>query len=571
MIADMKRFVKYIALIPCLAMVFNACDVLDLNPTDKYSEEVVWGTENSVDSYVVGFYAFLKDATEIAHSNMVNFTDAYTDIFKSSSWDQHNHTYNRVLLQETMFSESDAGSFACWSDCYSEIKQDNEFLRDAQKYINKFGEEFINIRMAEIRVVRAYAYFKLMRVYGYNDAKYGAIENGGVVLRKALDGPADNNKPRSSWADSWQFIIDELNDAAELLPETWGGTKRLTKAAAYALLTRVGLYAERWDVVIDATGKCKELGCALTSDYSKLFSNSSNSEHIFAVDFLSNRLTHRADMFFRPVGDSKYHNDNTIFGAMCPTSELVDSYEMADGTEFSWEVHGEDPYSGREPRFYASILYNGARWEGRTIETFEGGADGIGKFQTNGTAGRTTTGYYFKKYITENDNSWETGGSSHFAPFIRYAEVLLNYAEALAEQNWSENKTLALDALNEVRNRVSLPAKSASSLEEFRTILRKERMIELAGEGFRYWDIRRWRIGEEVIHGQQAHGCRITRIGGEETQNPDAPALEYTYEYEQIPIDAGLTRIFLDRYYSFSIPIVERSNNTELGQNNPGW
>ena len=101
----MKRLVKYIVLTLGLAITFNSCDVLDLMPTDKYSEEIVWGSESAIDSYVVGFYAFIKEATEIAHSNMTNFTDAYTDIMKSSSWDQHNHTYNRVLLQETMFSE----------------------------------------------------------------------------------------------------------------------------------------------------------------------------------------------------------------------------------------------------------------------------------------------------------------------------------------------------------------------------------------------------------------------------------------------------------------------------------
>ena len=84
-------------------------------------------------------------------------------------------------------------------------------------------------------------------------------------------------------------------------------------------------------------------------------------------------------------------------------------------------------------------------------------------------------------------------------------------------------------------------------------------MVELAGEGFRYWDIRRWRIGEEVIHGQQAHGCKIT-VDAE--GNPS---------YSQVAVDAGMTRIFLDRYYSFSIPIVERSNNTAFGANNPGW
>lgn len=564
----MKRFINNIVLILFFATAFNACDVLDLKPTDKYSEEIVWGSKDAIDSYVVGFYAFMKDATEIAHSNMTNFTDAYTDIMKSSSWDQHNHTYNRVLLQETMFDETSAGSFECWSDCYNEIKQDNEFLRDAPKYISKYGEEFINVRMAEIRVVRAYAYFKLMRVYGYNDTKYNAIQNGGVVLRSSLDGPQENDKPRSNWADSWQFIIDDLTYAAETLPETWGGTKRFTKAVAYALLTRVGLYAERWDVVIEAAKKCEELGCTLAQDYAKLFSDSSNPEHIFAVDFLTNKMTHRADMFFRPIGDSKYHSNNTIFGAICPTSELVDSYEMADGSEFSWEKHGSVPYVNREPRFYASILYDGARWEGRTIETHEGGEDGIGKFQTNGTAGTTTTGYYFRKFITEGDYTWETNGSAHFATFIRYAEVLLNYAEALAEQDWSANSALALEALNKVRTRVNLPEKSASSIDEFRAILRKERMIELAGEGFRYWDIRRWRIGEEVIHGKQAHGCKITV---EDPAPTDPPTGIINIKYEQIPVDAGLERIFLDRYYSFSIPIVERSNNTAFGENNPGW
>ena len=134
----------------------------------------------------------------------------------------------------------------------------------------------------------------------------------------------------------------------------------------------------------------------------------------------------------------------------------------------------------------------------------------------------------------------------------------MNYSEALAEQNWGANSEAALAALNKVRARVNLPAKTATSLEEFRTILRKERMVELAGEGFRYWDIRRWRIGEEVIHGKQAHGCKIA-------------VQDSGLKYEQVPVDAGMTRIFLERYYSFSIPIVERSNNTALGANNPGW
>lgn len=551
----MRYLNKYIIALSSLCIFATSCDVLDLKPTDRYSQDVVWGSEKSIDSYVVGFYSFMKESTEIY--NLENFTDAYTDIIKSSSWDQYNHSFNKVLLLETAFSDTDAGAFDCWYSCYEEIRQDNEFLRDAPKYVGRFGEEFINTRMAEIRLVRAYAYFKLMRVYGYNDEKLSQIEKGGVIIRESLDGPNENNKARSSWRETWDFILEDIRYAAEHLPESWGGTKRFTKASAYAIMSRVALYAEDWDTVIEAANKCEELGCSLSESYDDIFKSASNKEHLFAIDFLSNRITHRCDVFFRPVGDSKYHSNMSIYGAFAPTSELVDAYEMADGSEFSWSGN-DTPYEGREPRFYATILYNGATWEGRQLETYEGGADGIGSFRTSGAAGRTTTGYYLKKYITENDLVWETSGSSHFAPFIRYAEVILNKAEALAEKDWGANKDNALKLLNSIRERVDLPEKSANTLEEFRQILQKERMIEFAGEGLRYWDLRRWRIAEEVINGKSAHGCQITKTG-------DA------FTYKQVEVDAGLKRVFFERYYSYSIPIVERSNNTSLGMNNPGW
>ena len=553
----MKKIIKYIVLFFGLATTFSACNVLDLDPTDRFSESVVWNSEESVDTYVIGFYGFMKEATEI--NDLLHYNDAFSDIIKSSSWNQYNHFYNVSLLQESTFNDIDAGAFECWKDCYAEIRQDNEFLRDAAKYAEKFGDEFMNARIAEIKVVRAYAYFKLMRVYGCK-----TIEKGGVVPRLVLEGPEANDKPRTTWAESWQIIIDDLTFAAEHLPVSWGSQRRFTKAAAYAFLTRAGLYAERWDVVIAAAEKCKELGCRLSPDYEKVFTNIDNPENIFAVNYVAGKMTHRADVFFRPIGDSPHHSNAGLYGGFGPTSELVDSYEMADGSEFSWKEHGENPYVGREPRFYATILYNGCRWEGRNLETYVGGADGIRPFTVSGAAGSTTTGYYLKKYITEGDDVWEKNGSYHFFPFIRYAEVLLNYAEALAEQDWSGNSAKALSALNEVRQRVGLPDREASSLKEFREMLRHERMVELAGEGFRYWDLRRWGIAQEVIHGQVAHGCKITKTSAEGVE----PA---TFKYEQISVDADRTRTFYDRFYAFSIPIVERSNNKLLGPNNPGW
>ena len=494
----MNRIFKKIAF-PLLAVLpLSGCNVLDISPTDRFSADIVWSSKESVDQYVIGFYAFLKESADVNTSvtgysgDLALFSDAYSDIVKSGSWDQYGHSFNRALLEVSFFNSTDAGSLACWSGdngCYNKIRRQNEFLRDAPGYADEFGEDFINQRMAEVRFIRAFAYYRLIRVYG------------GVVLRTELDGPEQNDKPRSTEADSWKQVIDDLKYAATYLPDQPVQSGRLSKAAAYAMLTRVGLYygrfdPEGWSIAIDAANEC-----------------------------------------------ARY------------------SYEMADGSEFSWNVNGDDPYSGREPRFYATILYNGAEWEGREIETYEGGADGIISFPHNtGASGTTITGYYMKKWLTEGSTDWIINGSTHFYVMLRYGEVLLNKAEALAQQNWAENSEEALQCLNDIRARVGLPARSATSLDEFMELLRQERKVELAGEGFRYWDLRRWRMAEDVIQNQQAHGCWITK-------DPD----DGTLSYSQVEVDGGKTRVFLERYYAFSIPEVERSNNALLGENNKGW
>jgi len=138
---------------------------------------------------------------------------------------------------------------------------------------------------------------------------------------------------------------------------------------------------------------------------------------------------------------------------------------------------------------------------------------------------------------------------------------LLNKAEAYAEQDYLRNRDLALGALNEVRSRVKLPAKTATDApdkEAFMTLLRKERCVELAGEGFRYWDLRRWRMAEGIIHDQNVHGVRIVK-------NADN-----TYTYNRVACDGGSTRIFLEKYYYLSVPASEIANNI-LCKDNWGW
>lgn len=556
----MKRTILKIASILTAAVSICSCKwadgILDLDPTDRYSVASVWSTESSADLYLLGLYNFLKENSGNVgcNSNLTAVWDAYSDILKSNSWNQYNHPYNSAFLQGDSFNSESAGVFECWSDCYTRIRRCNEFLRDCPVYGAKFGEEFVQSRMAEMKFIRAFAHFKLMMVYGK------------CIIRDAVDGPEQNDKALASADDAWDFIISDLTDAGEHIADGLP-RGRVSKAAAWALLSRVALFAERWDTAIEAADKCKECGGVLDPKYTSVFNNINSPELLLPIEFAQNKLSHRGDVFFRPSGDGQYHNNATVYAVFGPTSEYVDRFEMADGQPFSWSVNGKDPYTGRDPRFYASILYNGAKWEGRTIETFKGGEDGIAVFDIGGAAGSTVTGYYLKKFINEGEEGWEKYGSSHYAIFIRYAEVLLNKAEALANQGHFAE---AYDALNEVRERAGMPKKSGSDMETFMKDLENEKIVELGGEGLRFWDLRRWRTAvvelepeKSIIDGKNFHGCEITK-------NPDN-----TYSYKQISCDGdGKTHFFAVKYYAFNIPVSEFSNNKALDKEkdtNFGW
>ena len=541
------------------ALCGTSCsDVIDLNPGDRFSPATVWSSTTTVDSYVLGLYSIFSSSCEFYGTGSPNLTDAYSDILKSGSWDQYNHSYNRSLFQESAFNSTSAGAFECWSTHYERIRRENEFLRDAPKYREKFGEKWMDTRIAEVRFCRAYAYYLLCRVYG------------GVILRTEVDGPEQNDKARSTEADCWDFIIEELKDLAPQLPQgnktengdNWDDANygRATQQAAYGLLSRVALFAERWDVAAQAARDVEKCGGALDlTGYANVFNGDlkSNKEILFGVDFEQDVITHRYDAYVRPSGDAKALGTSALYSVFFPTSELADSYEMADGTPFSWETHGSDPYTGRDPRFYATILYYGASWMGRTIESYVGGADGFKEYENSKSANTTVTGYYLRKYLKDGDKSWITAYSAQTCILIRYAEVLLNKAEALAELSWEQNSVEALQALNDVRGRVGLPSRQTASKEEFMEFVRHERMVELAGEGFRYWDLRRWRLAEEVINGKNVHGVKITKT-------------DSGFNYEHVDADNGNKRIFYDRYYHFAIPESERSKNP-LCDNNQGW
>ena len=460
------------------------------------------------------------------------------------------------MIWTSEFTTDKTSILDCWDEVYTRVKRYNEWFANLEKYRSNFNDpNWLAIREAETHFLRAWSYWYLARVWG------------GVVIRDSLDGPNENDKPISTEAETWQFIIDELQTAAPALPVAWPDNwrGRVTRAAAYGFLSRVALYAKQWDVAVEAANQCALAGGDLDPVFSNIFKDERSVENLFIVEFftsnIAGNLTVMTDEMFRPKGDEFYHNagGRTILSWLVPTAELADEFEMADGTPFSWTTHGANPYAGRDPRFYDTILYNGAPWEGRTIETYVGGADGYKKFDKSEIA-TTVTGYYLKKFIVEDDHAWDTYGSGRFEILLRYGEVLLNKAEALAQDNWDANKTAALAALNQLRTVRGMPSKTAATLDDFMALIEHERMVELAGEGFRFWDLRRWRRAVAVLDNKSVHGVRITKNGDD------------SFTYQEEDADAGEKRHFFEKYYAFSIPQSERSRNGSIGgYNNPGW
>ena len=226
---------------------------------------------------------------------------------------------------------------------------------------------------------------------------------------------------------------------------------------------------------------------------------------------------------------------------------------MTNGKDFDWEqiAPGQNPYEGRDPRFYKTVLCNGDTWMNSTIQSYEGGKDGAG------TAGATTTGYYLKKYMNETVSlapSNEKKKPHHFIIF-RYAEILLNYAEAMdawkdADYTDNDHPLSARTALNQVRAAADMPA-IATSGDAFTESVRRERRVELAFEDHRFWDIRRWKIGDKT---KAIYCIKIIMENG-------SPV----YKKELLE-----TRNWDDKMYLYPIPQAEYYKNPNLGQNT-GW
>jgi hypothetical protein len=261
-----------------------------------------------------------------------------------------------------------------------------------------------------------------------------------------------------------------------------------------------------------------------------------------------------------PIG---YSSPATSLGLTSPTQDFVDAFPTntglditATGTNYSATA----PYTNRDPRLDASVFYNGMTWLSRPVQTFTGGLDRPG-----GSAVQTRTGYYLRKFTGNFATGTTYSNTSHNFPIFRYAEVLLNAAEALNELG---NTPDALARIIAIRTRSGIAPGTNSrygvptglSQADARTLIRNERRIELGFEEHRFWDLRRWKTAENVLSGP-LYGVQITRSGAGTTASP------YTYSYARQQVS---TMTWQPRLYYMPLPYDETTKNLNLLQN-PGW
>jgi hypothetical protein len=482
-------------------------------------------------------------------------------------------TLNRGLYHDHSNTASLNDMRDVWARMYAGIAITNKMLGRIGTVPS--GSIFPATRVeGEMRFLRAFFYFELIKRFG-----------GVPILDREYGVNDDINFPRKSYDECVAFMIADLDKALPLLGNdadySASNYGRATKGAALALKSRALLYAasalnnpsgdkQKWKVAADASKAVMDLNqYSLQSTYDNILNAATSSEYIM----IKIRGPRAIDGIFADYAMSP--GSGGAQGQMNPTQNHVDMYEAvkkdASGKIISAALITDpasgytlqNPYANRDPRFYANILYNTAPWQGKQIETWSqtaaNGTVTYGKDYNASNITYTATRYYCKKYWPEV--YVRLGGTSGTTLlnyiYFRYAEVLLNYAEA---QNEYDGAGAAVyDAVNQVRLRVGMPGLPAGlDQTKMREAIRHERAVELAFEDHRWYDIMRWKIGPDVI-AKPMYGMNVTK-------NSNG-----SYTYAPVLLGNNFQKVYLDFMHRYPIPKQEIYKSKGVLVQNPGW
>ena len=597
----MKRIITVMIVATVFSQLLSCKKELDILPVDQFSEVTVWNDPALIQTFVKNIYSGVPHGfgcimiASMADESMYNADFGSSNVTKS-------------LVNPSDLSIFDAGFWASnlkqysWTTEYKYVRATNVFFDkiDAAPIDDATKNEL----KGETHFLRAYIYYNLLSFFG-----------GVPVITKAYTLSDDFLVARNTYEETVNFITSELDAAAGLLPVIQSDKGRATKGAALALKSRVLLTAAgdfansdaswagsfgdkalvgfvggdrtaRWQAAKDAAKAVIDMASAAgyglympspasaeeaTKNYSDIFLKQETTEDIYFKYF-----TTKVDQNWDGYNPGLYNNPNGYhgWGSNTPTQQFIDKFEMNDGTAFNWSnpTEAAAPYVNRDPRFYSTVQYDGAKWRQRPADVIARDPDGIiqtsNREKWNGTSADiipgldtrkspfedwngTYTGYFLRKFV---DPTVDAQFNKQTQPwrYIRYTEILLNYAEAclgLGEED--EAKTY----LNMIRKRAFMPdiTETGTALV---TRYRNERTIELAYEGQHYFDVRRWLVADQAY--TNAMGIDILY-----PLNPD----HVTYAPPVYTVKSIQDRAWNQRFYLFPIQVDELNRNKDLKQN----
>jgi len=596
----MKK-IKFLSFLAISVLLISSCnhEFLNTEPSTEFSELTVWNDPALVETFINQMY-FRLDEPLTDGRMKANYVDEahYRGNSNARNFNRSNITVDNIPGWTT-------NRYRSWADMYKSIRYCNIFFANVDKV--PFSPSLVDGKTLKDRMTGEVHFLRAMLYHNL------ACDYGGVPLITNVFSLEDEFAvPRNTYAECIDFIVGECDKAASMLPDKNSGVNngRATKGAALALKSRVLLYAasdlhnkytfqgyanpeligytsgtqaERWLKAKNAAKAVISLnlyglnkanpapGENVADNYAGVFLSKQTEEDIF-IKFFTTAMGQRWGLYTSPNG---YHG----WGTNAPIGNLVNDYEMADGTKFSWSnpQHAAEPYKNREPRFYATIFHDGAPWRVRPDDVK--GIDPKNKIQTGvwqiwdqnankmvevyGVDTRKSpiedwngsyTGYYCRKYIDPNNDAQYVSQSITWR-FIRYAEVLLNYAEACIELGEDAE---ARTYLNMVRKRAGLPGLTESG-NDLRERYRNERRIELAFEEHRFYDVRRWLIGPKAYVNALASNV-IYKLNPDKTTATTPTVTHTVYE----------TYSWNNKAYFLPILRDEMNKNNKLIQN-PGY
>lgn len=591
-----------------IALLMSSCkkDFLETKPLSEISQLDVWSDPTLTETFVNGIYNRLEEP-------LIKYSRS---IYVDESQRRANQTvldFNNCLLtpdQIPGWTSGNADPYMLWKPLYASIRSCNLFfdnlksIPDDNTLID--GKTLKERLTGEVHFLRAWFYFNLANLYG-----------GVPIINKVYQLSDSFAVPRNSYADCIKFIVADCDSAAGLLPQTQSGNNkgRATEGAALSLKSRVLLFAAsdlhntavfpgysnpeligytdgdrntRWQAAKDAAKAVIDLGLyslykanpapgdSVSLNFVNMRLSQDNEEDIFVKYYIPTTIVTFQNMWLLN-GPNGYHAQ----GNNTPIGNMVDAYEMADGTPFDWNnpTEASEPYKNRDPRFYADILYEGARWARRPSDVI--GIDPVGIIQVgkwtkwnsatgapvdvygldtpNGpieTNNSSATGYYCRKFLDPAlTGPYETNIQPYTYRYIRYAEILLNYAEAcMGLGQDAEARTY----INMVRERAGMPdiTESGAALV---ARYRNERRVEFYNEDKRFFDVRRWVIGPDAY-------TNTTKVTVVYKLNPD----HSTATIPTITPQLLEKRSWDDKAYFFPIDRNELNKNPKIIQN-PGY